>query len=45
MLAYLEPLPALNWRTTWPRLAAYLDRLRARPSGQAILMATDLKLR
>lgn len=45
MLDYLEPLPALNWRTTWPRLAAYLDRLRARPSGQAILVATDLKLR
>ncbi len=45
MLDYLEPLPVLRWQASWPRLAAYLDRLRARPSGQAILVATDLKLR
>ncbi|QNQ97621.1 glutathione S-transferase [Pseudomonas oryzihabitans] len=45
MLDYLEPLPDLHWQTTRPRLAAYLDRLRARPSGQAILVATDFRLR
>ncbi|WP_439000660.1 glutathione S-transferase family protein [Pseudomonas benzopyrenica] len=45
MLDYLEPLPELRWPASWPRLAAYLDRLRARPSGQAILVATDFKLR
>lgn len=45
MLDYLEPLPDLHWQTIWPRLAVYLDRLRARPSGQAILVATGSKLR
>jgi glutathione S-transferase len=45
MLDYLEPLPELRWRATWPRLATYLDRLRRRPSGQAILVTTDVALR
>ncbi|WP_282287880.1 glutathione S-transferase family protein [Pseudomonas sp. PS02302] len=45
MLDYLEPLPDLHWQTTWPRLAAYLDRLRARPSGRALLVATGSRLR
>jgi len=45
MLDHLELLPEPRWLATWPRLAAYLDRLRARPSGQAILVATDFALR
>lgn len=45
MLDYLERLPEPRWLATWPRLDAYLARLRARPSGQAILVATDFALR
>ncbi|MDT3723062.1 glutathione S-transferase family protein [Pseudomonas oryzihabitans] len=45
MLDYLECLPEPDWLADWPRLAAYLDQLRARPSGQAILVASDFALR
>ncbi len=45
MLDYLERLPEPRWLTAWPRLAAYLERLRQRPSGQAILVPTDVALR
>lgn len=41
MLDYLERLPEPRWLATWPRLAAYLARLRQRPSGQAILVTPD----
>jgi len=45
MLDYLERLPEPRWLAAWPRLDAYLARLRARPSGKAILVATDFALR
>ena len=45
MLDYLERLPEPRWLATWPRLDAYLERLRRRPSGQAILVAPDYALR
>ncbi len=45
MLDYLERLPEPRWLAAWPRLAAYLIRLRERPSGQAILVPADFTLR
>lgn len=45
MLDYLERLPEPRWLAAWPRLAAYLTRLRERPSGQAILVPADFTLR
>lgn len=45
MLDYLERLPEPRWLAAWPRLDAYLTRLRERPSGQVILVPPDFALR
>lgn len=37
MLDYLAMIPAPDWLGHWPRLGAYLSRMRARPSGRSVL--------
>lgn len=41
MLDYLKRLPDQGWLSPTPRLVAYLQRLRLRPSGKAVLQAAD----
>lgn len=39
MLDYLASMaPPVDWLDPWPRLGAYLSRMRARPSGRSVLL-------
>ena len=42
MLDYLTRIPGREWLAAWPRLTAYLQRLRQRPSGRGGLGAPRL---
>ena len=41
MLDYLTRIPGREWLAGRPRLMAYLQRLRQRPSGREVLVAPD----
>ncbi|UFH51156.1 glutathione S-transferase family protein [Pseudomonas sp. KNUC1026] len=41
MLDYLDRIPGANWLSRHGELSVYLQRLKARPSGQQVLVAPD----